>query len=224
MFNATIKTRAAAMAGAAVTIATLLAGCASTSATGEYNRSYDFGQIERVAVSSIQGAGGNEAAQEQVGAMFTERMLALGLDPVERTRVREVMDEQDFAQSDATRAEGAAALGRILNVDAMFLIDVPQYSGDMSISARMVDTETARVLWSSSGSGSQGAGGAVGALAGGLAGGAAGTSGGRTGQIVGAGAGAMGGKLAGDRLTPEQQELAADLIIEITDTLPPMGR
>lgn len=210
-----------------VCVSTLgLSGCASTDASGDHLAGYDFSSIERVAVVSIEGAGGSEAAQNQVGAMFNQHLMRKGYRPIERVQVREVMDEQNFSQSDATSPSGAAELGRILNVDATLLVNVPEYEDDMSISVQMVDVSDAGIIWTASGNASTGAGltDRVGALMGGVGGAAAGGSlEGVPGGVIGAGVGAAGGGLAGKALTPHQQEQAAKLIEEIADTLPNRG-
>lgn len=206
---------------AVVSFAAFTTGCASTDASGTYSQAHDFSQIERVAISGISGAGNQEAAQEQVGAMFTQQLMELGYRPIERTRVRAVMEEQNFAQSDSTTSDGAARLGRILNVDAMIVVDVPEYGDDMSMSARMIDPETAEVIWTASGSGDMGMAARAGTFIGGITGGLIGHEyGGAIGTLGGAAAGAAAGDLTGRQMTPREQELAAELIIEITETLP----
>lgn len=201
----------------------LAVGCASTDISGQTDQNYDFSQVQRVAVVAIEGAGGSEAAQNQVGAMFNESLLRKGYSPVERSQVREIMDEQDFAQSDRTSAEGAAEAGRILNVDAALTVNVPEYGDTTSISVQMIDVETAAILWTASGSSSTGGGLSedLGTLLGGAGGAAAGSeAGGTVGAVVGAGAGAAGGNIAGRALTPQEQEQAAELVVELSDTLP----
>lgn len=202
--------------------ALLISGCATTSVSGDLHPRYDFSQIERVAVVAIEGAGGNEVAQNQIGMMFNQVLMRKGYSPVERSQIRSIMDEQDFQQTDVTTAHGAAQLGRILNVDAALIANVPEYTDKMSISVQMVDVEDASILWSASGSGAVRGGltEQVGQFAGALGGAGAGSeAGGTTGAVLGGVAGAFGGGLAGKALTPQQQEHAAKLIEEIGETL-----
>lgn len=209
--------------GVVLVIAALTSGCASTDASGEYDRNYDFAAAERVAVVAVEGAAGQEAAQNQIAAMFNQSLMRKGYSPVERSQIQAVMDEQEFGQSDVTRASGAAELGRILNVAAVLLVNVPNYGEKMSMSAQMVDTEDASIVWSASGSARTGAGlsGQAGQFLGAVGGGAAGyqADGGR-GAVVGGGAGAVGGKIAGEAMTPERQKQAAKLVKEISESLP----
>jgi len=118
----------------------LAVGCASVSGTGEYNRSYDFAGIERTAVVSVDGIGG-QANRDQVAAMFNQALLGLGYSPVERSRINTVIEEQDFSRSQITTAEGAARAGRILNVDTVVLVNVPEFGDNMSMTAQMIDVE-----------------------------------------------------------------------------------
>ncbi len=200
-----------------------LSGCASTDASGDYIQGYDFSGIERIAVVAVEGAGGSEAAQNQIATMFNQQFMRKGYRPIERAQIREVMDEQNFSQEDATSPSGAAELGRILNVDATLLVNVPEYEEDMSISVQMVDVSDAAILWSASGNASTGAGltDKVGAFFGGVGGAAAGASAeGIPGGVIGGAVGAAGGGLAGKALTPHQQEQAAKLIEELAGTVP----
>lgn len=66
---------------------------------------------------------------------------------VERLRVQELFNEQDF---DPQRIDDAAAIkiGKMLGAQAVVLGDIPEYSkGRTSVSIRLVDTETGEHLW-----------------------------------------------------------------------------
>lgn len=211
--------------GAIFFVATFVAGCASTSGSGNYDQNYDFSSVKRVAVVAVEGASAvnREAAQNQIASMFNQELLGKGYSPVERSQIREVMDEQNFAQSDATRASGAAELGRILNVDAAIILNIPQYGDLMEMSAQMVDVESARIIWSANGSAKTGkglnqkAGAFLGAVGGAVGGHQMNDTGG---AVVGGAAGAAGGSIAGEALTPQRQEQAAKLIKKLTESLP----
>lgn len=204
----------------------LTISCASTDVSGQTDPNYDFSQIERVAVITIEGAGGSKAAQNQVGNMFNEVLLGKGYSPVERSQIRELMAEQDFSQSERTSSQGVAEIGRILNVNGALTVNVPKYGEQTSISVQMLDVETAAVLWTASGSASTGSGlsEGLGTLVGASGGAAAGQqAGGSMGAVVGAASGGAAGNLAGRALTPKEQEQAAKLIMELSDTLPDRG-
>lgn len=213
--------------GVLMAIALLIAGCASVSGSGEYNRSYDFATVERTAVVSVDGIGG-QAARDQVASMFNQALLGRGYSPVERSQIKTVLTEQDFSRSDVTTASGAAKAGEILNVDSVVLVNVPEFGDDMSMSGQMVDVSNGTILWSASGSARTGAdmtrraGQILGAIGGGIIGAEVGGDG-DTGAILGGVGGAVGGGVAGDALSTQRQEQTAVLVDQLTRSLPARG-
>ena len=198
-------------------------GCASVSGSGEYNRSYDFTGIERTAVISVDGIGG-QANRDQVAAMFNQALLGLGYSPVERSRINTVLEEQDFSRSQITTTEGAARAGRILNVNTVVLVNVPEFGDNMSMTAQMIDVEDGAIVWSASGSARTGAdmtrrsGQLLGAVGGAIIGSEVG--GDSTGAVAGGVGGAIGGGIAGDALSRQRQEQSAVLVDQLTRSLP----
>lgn len=213
------------VAGLVVLLSAFMAGCASTSGSGNYDQNYDFASVKRVAVVAVEGASAmnREAAQNQIASMFNQQLLGKGYSPVERSQVKAVMEEQKFAQSDVTRASGAAELGKILNVDTAVILNVPKYGQLMEMSAKMVDVESARIIWSANGSAETGkglnekAGAVMGAVGGAVAGHQADHG---SGAVVGGAAGAAGGSVAGEALTPQRQEQASKLVKKLSESLP----
>ena len=209
------------LAGLLMAIA-LAVGCASVSGTGEFNRSYDFTSIERTAVVSVDGIGG-QANRDQIAAMFNQALLGLGYSPVERGRINAVIEEQDFSRSQMTSADGAARAGRILNVDAVVLVSVPEFGDNMSMTAQMIDVEDGTIVWSASGNARTGAnmtrrsGQLLGAVGGAIIGSEVG---GTTGGVAGGVGGAVGGGIAGDALSRQRQEQSAVLVDQLTRSLP----
>lgn len=202
------------------------ASCASVDASGQHNRNFDFSSIERTAVVSVEGLDRNEGAQGQIAAMANQALLRKGYSPVERNQIKQVIEEQEFSRSEVTSSSGAAAVGRILNVDTVILVSVPKYKSEMSMSMQMVDAENGTILWSASGSASEGASGKeTGALLGAIAGGATGAVVGNSGTAVvgGAAAGGATGAVAGKGMGPKRQQQSAALIEELMETLPGPG-
>lgn len=208
--------------GLLVGMMVVLTACASVSGSGEYNRGYDFSTLERTAVVSVEGIGG-QAARDQVASMFNQALLGRGYSPIERSRIKTVLAEQDFSRSEVTRASGAAQAGRILNVDSVVLISVPQFGDNMSMTGQMVDVQDGTILWSASGSARTGAdmtrraGQILGAIGGGIVGAEVGSD---TGAVVGGVGGAVGGGIAADSLSKQRQQQAAVLVDELTQSLP----
>ncbi len=204
-------------------LALVITACASVSGSGQYNQTYDFNLIERTAVVSVEGIGG-DAARDQIASMFNQALLGLGFSPIERSQINAVLEEQDFSRSAVTSASGAAQAGRILNVDSVILINLPEFGDTMSMSAQMIDVEDGTILWSASGSARTGAdmtrraGMLLGAIGGGIIG--AEVGGDSTGTVVGGVGGAMGGDILGEALSRQRQEQAAVLIDQLTQSLP----
>mgnify|MGYP000703922119 CR=1 FL=1 len=204
-------------------LAMMVTACASVSGSGQYNQTYDFSSIERTAVVSVEGIGG-DAARDQIASMFNQALLGLGYSPIERSQINAVLEEQDFSRSAVTSASGAAQAGRILNVDSVVLVNLPEFGDNMSMSAQMIDVEDGTILWSASGSARTGAdmtrraGQLLGAIGGGIIG--AEVGGDSTGAVVGGVGGAVGGDILGDRLSKQRQEQAAVLVDQLTQSLP----
>jgi len=134
-----------------------------------------------------------------------------------------VIEEQDFSRSQMTSADGAARAGRILNVDTVVLVSVPEFGDNMSMTAQMIDAEDGTIVWSASGNARTGAnmtrrsGQLLGAVGGAIIGSEVG---GTTGGVAGGVGGAVGGGIAGDALSRQRQEQSAVLVDQLTRSLP----
>lgn len=80
------------------------------------NRRADFSRIQRVAVASFSGPGGEAAAD-----MFTQDLLMEGADVVERQRLDAVLNEHNLAGSNVLDPTTIKKVGKILGVDAIFV-------------------------------------------------------------------------------------------------------
>lgn len=201
-------------------------GCASSTGQGYANQNYDWESLSKVAVVAVTGDIQGEAAKGQITNFFNQQLLRKGYNPIERQQIAHLLSERDFQATGITGTSGAARIGRIINVDAAILINIPNFGEEMSMTAKMIDVEDASILWSGSGSGRTGSGlnAVVGGLAGGAAGSAAGAATGSTGiTIAGGAAGAAGGAVAGEALTPQKQEQAQEVIAKLATSLPPSG-
>lgn len=113
-----------------------------------------------------------ERILESITEQITNELVgAEGLSVIERTRVEEVMTEQDFGASGRVDNYSAAEIGRILGVEALILgtvnrMEISDKGGikvgpvtlsgvqvDVEYTGRMVDTETAEILMSFKGVG-----------------------------------------------------------------------
>lgn len=196
-------------------------GCASTDVAGNSKLGFNFSAIDKVAVVAIEGALESEAAKQQLTDMMNQQLLAKGYSPVERQQMLAVMQERDFQTTSIT---GAAELGKVLNVGAVIIANIPNYKDQMSMSTKMVSVTDNSILWTANGTGDTGKGatqllsGLGGALGGGLIGGAAG---GRTGAVVGGLGGGALGAVGGATLSPQKEKQARELITQLFSSLPP---
>jgi len=199
----------------------LIGGCSS----GEsyVKAGYDFTSLNKIAVVDVQGDISGEPAKNQIADFFGMELLKKGFEPVERAQVQTVLKEQKFQTSGLTSQEGAAKAGRILNVPAVLVVNIPNFGEQMSMTAKMIDVETAGVLWMGSGSGKtqKTLSTIFGAAAGAGAGAAAGAAvGGKDSTVIGGVAGGVLGGVAGHELSPQKAEKAQQIIKKICKGLP----
>ncbi len=199
----------------------LIGGCSS----GEsyVKAGYDFTRLDKVAIVDVQGDISGEPAKNQIADFFGMELLKKGFEPVERAQVQTLLKEQKFQTSGLTSQEGAAKAGRILNVPAVLVVNIPNFGEQMSMTAKMIDVETAGILWMGSGSGKtqKTLSTIFGAAAGAGAGAAAGAAvGGKDSTVIGGVAGGVLGGVAGHELSPQKAEKAQQVIKKICKGLP----
>ncbi len=124
---------------------------------------YDFGKVHKVAIIEVSGVVRSDAVKNQIGDFFGTELLAKGYTPIDLALVQSLFKEHTPA-FDWTTDEGSSRAGRILNVPAVMLVDIHNYSEEeMKITARMIDVADGSILW-------VGAGSASGVILGGAAG------------------------------------------------------
>ena len=200
-----------------------VAGCATSHGESYASAGYNFANLDRVAIVEVTGRVYGDAAKNQVANMFVMELMKKGYTVVERSQVKAILKEQEFQASDLADPEGAAKAGKILNVPAVLMIDIPKYDGEkISMSAKLVSVQTAEIVWIGSGSGSTGKTAAtiVGAVAGAAAGAAVG--GHDTGdRVLGGVIGGVAGGVAGNLLSPEQEKQVRKVVTKVAESLPP---
>ncbi len=204
-----------------VAVVLYVGGCATGKGESYARANYDFTQLDKVAVVDVSGAVVGDAAKNQIADFFVMELLKKGFAPVERAQVQALLKEQEFQASEITSAEAAAKAGRILNVPAVLVVNIPNYADDFSITAKMVDVEDGSILWLGTGSGRVGKNLAMffGAAAG--AGAGAAVAGGESGdRVLGGIAGGVLGAAAGSALTPQQADQLQKVVKDMCTTLP----
>lgn len=194
--------------------------------TGESTISPAFYDLkpEKLALVDISGDIHGNTPKNQAEDFFSKEMLEKGYRIIERSRVNSVLKEQNFQHSERTTAAGAAEIGKVLNVEAVMMLNFSVDGEKVSVTGRIVDTQTAEVLWIGTGRGGSGSlmatigGAATGAAVGALAGSQ--VSDDTTATVAGAvGTGALGGA-AGKTLTPQEARVVQMAIEKMVAELP----
>ena len=196
-----------------------VSGCST--GQGQARVGYDFGKIHKVAVVSVEGKLRGKAARNQVADFFMLELMKKGYMLIERSQIESLLEEQKFQASDVTTNEGAARAGRVLNVPAVIIVNIPKFKEDMNLTAKMIDVEDASILWIASGEGSTGqtlstllgaAAGAVGGMA------VAGDE--SSSQVIGGVAGGIAGGAIGRALAPQTAKKVQEVIAKMCQSLP----
>jgi len=138
-------------------IAILFAGGCSSGRGQSFSRvGYNFNTVDKVAIVAVEGAVRSEQAKNQIADLFAMELLKKGYAPKERATVAALLREQGFQPSELTTKAGATEAGKILNVPAVLVIDIPHFGDEIFISAKMVDIEDSSILWLGSGTGKTG--------------------------------------------------------------------
>jgi len=197
-------------------------GCAQDRGESFIRLGYNFSAVDKVAIVEVEGPIRGELVKNQISSFFEQELLKKGYTPVERRQVQLLLKEQKFQASDITSPDNAARAGKILNVPAVLTINIPTYKDEMNITAKMIDVQDGSIIWSGSGFGRSGKGGAtflgaaVGAAAGAI------VAGGDTRDKVAGGVigGVLGG-VAGRAMSPQQAEQMQKIIKKVCEKLPP---
>ncbi|MEF8941270.1 MAG: glycine zipper 2TM domain-containing protein [Desulfohalobiaceae bacterium] len=195
----------------------LFIGCA----TGESTISPAFHELnpEKVALVDVSGDIRGEAAKNQVEDYFIAEMIDKGYRVIERSRVNKVLDEQDFQRSDRTTNAEASEIGKVLNVPAVITLDANVDGEKVSVTGKMIDAETAEVLWVGTSRGGSGQGLATvgGAIGGALLGSQVGSG---AGKVAGGVAGGVLGGAAGQTMSPQTARVVQKAIKQMVADLP----
>ena len=202
---------------ALIAAALFIYGCPS--GKGYFRADYDFAGVDKVAVVDVIGDVRGESAKNQISDFFVMELLKKGFAPVERAQVQVLLKEQKFQATDVTTAEGAAQAGKILNVPAVLVVNIPNFGDEMSLTAKMVDVEDGSILWMGSGTGKTGR--ALSTVAGVAVGAGAGAAVvGEDDREVGAVVGGILGGVAGHALSPQKAAQVQKVIEKVCKTLP----
>jgi hypothetical protein len=197
----------------------LIGGCAS-SGGGFSIPGYNFSDIDKIAIVTVEGAIESESAKNQIADLFAAEFLKKGFAPLERTQVKAKLEEQQLQSSELITEVGTAEIGKILNVPAVLIVIIPHFGKEISMTAKLVDITDGSILWI--GSGTSKTRRILSTLSFGALGASSGGSVSREdeelfGDVVG---GVMGGAATGQPLSPKETERAQRIIKKMCATLP----
>ena len=199
--------------------AVIVGGCASQKGESYSLVGFNFAELDKVAILEVTGAVRGDTVKNQIGTFFEMELMKRGYSPIERSQVQALLKEQEFQASDITSNIGAAEAGRVLNVPAVMVVNIPKYKEEMNMTAKLINVEDARILWIGNGSGSTGKTFAT--IAGAVAGAAIGVAvSGEDDQVLGGIAGGILGGVAGQALSPQQSEQVQKIIGRVCESMP----
>jgi hypothetical protein len=201
--------------------AVLVGGCATGKGESYSKVGFNFANLDKVAVLDVTGAVRGDAVKDQIASFFEMELLKKGYNPVERSQIQKILKEQEFQASSITSNEDAAKAGRILNVSAVMLVNIPVAKEEINMTAKLIDVQDGSILWIGTGSGTTGK--TFSTILGAAAGAAAGAviAGGDTGDRVAGGiiGGVLGG-VAGQALSPQQADQIRKIVDKVCASMP----
>ncbi len=124
-------------------------GCLSR--TSSYQTNFDFSQIDKIAILSVDGQVQSEEAKGQISNLFVIELLNKGYAPIPlaqcEAKLRSIAESNSPAQNDYEK------IGEILEVPALLLVDIPVLDNDIFISAQLINSKNGSVLWMNQSSG-----------------------------------------------------------------------
>jgi hypothetical protein len=202
--------------------ALFVGGCATGKGESYALAGFNFAELDKVAILDVTGAVKGDAAKNQIGTFFEMELMKRGYSPIERSQVQALLKEQEFQASDITTDTDAAKAGNILNVPAVMIINIPKYEEEMTMTAKMINVEDARILWIANGSGSTGE--TLSTILGAAAGAAVGVAvagGDSSDRVAGGVIGGVLGGVAGNALSPQQEEQVQKVVKIMCESMPP---
>jgi outer membrane lipoprotein SlyB len=206
---------------ASIAFVVLVVGCSSVDTVVAPD--YSAKGVKSAAVVRVTGQLRGEAGRNQVADFFAMEFMRKGYRVVERQQVAAVLKEQGIQSSESMNEQQAVAAGKLLGVDAVVLVNIPEFDERMSLTAKVLHVKDGSALLISAGFAKTNrllytvGGAAVGAAVGALGGHAIGGDSGAT--VGGVGGGVLGG-VAGEALSPQAAEKLQKLAKKMCDDLP----
>ena len=127
-----------------------LVGCSDyyTTPANSYLRvGYDLSQVDQVGMVSVFGAVQSGVIRKQMEDAFTAQLLQKGYAPVVSEFLTRQLVQIQFDGADMTPDVFAIEAGRALAYTTMLIVSVPNFSDEISVTAKLLDVETGSVIW-----------------------------------------------------------------------------
>ncbi len=199
-----------------LSIAVLIAG-GCLAGKSSFRSSYDFNSVEKVAIVAIEGAVESETARDQIADFFAMELLDNGFAPIGRAQVRSKLADQQLDTTGLTTLEAATEVGLILKVPVVFIVNIPRFDEEITMTAKMIDVEDGSIIWMGKGTGKTGQAASntvLGVLTG------RGTSGGYEDNLYGGPMAELFGGEAEPALTPAEEQKIQRIVRSICSSLP----
>ena len=134
--------------------ALLTGGCISRNRSSK--SSYDFNQVEKIAIVAVEGAVRSETAKDQIADFFAMELLDNGYAPIARAQVRSLLREQELESTDLTSVVAAMEVGLILDVPVVMVVEIPRFDEELTMTAKLINAEDGSTLWMGKGTGKTG--------------------------------------------------------------------
>ncbi|MCF7975225.1 MAG: hypothetical protein K9N55_15530 [Phycisphaerae bacterium] len=127
-----------------------LVGCSSyyTTPANSYLRvGYDLSQVDQVGMVNVVGAVQSDVVSKQIEDAFTAQILQKGYAPVVSEFLTRQLMQIQFEGSTMSPEVFAIEAGRALDYSTMLVINVPNFSDEISITAKLLDVKSGSVIW-----------------------------------------------------------------------------
>jgi hypothetical protein len=132
-----------------------LVGCSDyygTPANSYLRLGYDLSKVDQVGIVSVFGAVQSNVIRMQIEDAFTAQLLQKGYAPVvSEFLTRQLVQIQfDGANGDGTNMSPdvfAIEAGRALAYTTMLIVNVTNFSDEISVTAKLLDAESGSVIW-----------------------------------------------------------------------------
>ena len=127
-----------------------LAGCSSyygTPANSYLRVGYDLSQVDQIGIVRVFGAVQSGVIRMQIEDAFTAQILQKGYAPVgSEFLVRQLVQIQ-FDGTDMSPDVFAVEAGRALAYSTMLIVNVTNFSDEISVTAKLLDAESGSFIW-----------------------------------------------------------------------------